>query len=58
MPTYKYKAKNFSGGYVTGTIEANSLSDVIDEVTRTGMIPVDILETKQTVAIKMPPVFF
>ncbi|WP_298507293.1 type II secretion system F family protein [uncultured Ruminobacter sp.] len=57
MPTYKYKAKNFSGGYVTGTIEANSLSDVIDEVTRTGMIPVDILETKQTVAIKMPPVF-
>ena len=41
----------------SGTIEANSLSDVIDEVTRTGMIPVDILETKQTVAIKMPPVF-
>ena len=54
MPVFRYKAKNSSGKYVTGTIEAGSQYDVIDEISKTGMIPIEIKEEKQAVSIKMP----
>ncbi len=42
MSSYLYKAKNTTGQYVTGVVEAQTKRDAINEVARLGMYPIDI----------------
>ena len=44
MPKFKYKAKNSVGGYINATTELASKADVIDEIVRAGLIPIEITE--------------
>lgn len=44
MPKFKYKAKNSMGGYINATTELASKADVIDEIVRAGLIPIEITE--------------
>ncbi len=42
MSLFSYKAKKSDGSYQTGTVEAQTEADAIDEVTRLGLIPIKI----------------
>ena len=46
MPLYSYKAKDAGGGYKLGKVEAQTEADAIDEVSRMGLMPISIEESR------------
>lgn len=48
MSKYKYKAKNNAGEYETGTIEGTSETDVISDIVRQGLIPIELKVLKNS----------
>lgn len=44
MPLFKYKSKDKQGQYKSGTVEAPTQADALDEIRRMGGIPIEVTE--------------